>query len=425
MKANKKKSKKSKKSLNDENTMIKSNNSKYIDSDEIILGNFEDVPKHFQQNVDIKTGYRLNCNTLYKATKSLFILHNESVNIWSHLLGAIFFIFLIWYTSHFITNYKTQFNKVELSLFEMEKDFSKLPDNIEDNLLNSLIKNFNRFNNGFKTLKSGINNLYESSFILLNDTYEKIISRINNMTTNIQIFFDSFNLKFLVLREKVLDLIELEKFNDNPNNINIPKNLERWPLFVFLVSAILCLSFSSIFHLTNVVSYNYHRILSRFDYGGICILITGSCYPPYYYFFYCEPTFRTFYLTFITVYGLTIFGLCLTDGYYMPEKRVIRGTMFLIFGICSGIPVIHISILGDKLKGYNTDTRFLFWYLGGITYIIGGILYITRYPEKIYSGKFDFFGGSHQLLHISVLIAAFFHYIACLDAYYSRFDHLC
>ena len=33
--------------------------------------------------------------------------------------------------------------------------------------------------------------------------------------------------------------------------------------------------------------------------------------------------------------------------------------------------------------------------------------------------------SGNSLLHISVLIAAFFHYIGCLDAYYSRFDHLC
>lgn len=415
---------KKKKFKNGEHYKKKSNKPKYIDSDEIILGYYEDAPIQTQQNVDIKTGYRLNCNTLYKATKSLFMLHNESVNVWSHLFGAIFFIFLILYTSYFITNYKTQFNRVKLCLLEMEKDFTKLPDNIEDSLFNSLINNFNIFNNGFKTLKSGINALYESSFIILNDNYEKIISRINNMAINAQIFFDSFNLKFLSLREKFLDLVKLEKTKDITNDINMPKNLARWPLFVFLVSAILCLSFSSIFHLLGVISFNCHRILSRFDYGGISLLITGSCYPPYYYFFYYEPKIRTFYLIFITVFGLITFGLCLSNGCNMPEKRILKGILFLIFGICSGIPVIHMALLGDKLKGYNSETRYLFWYLGGIIYIIGGVLYITRFPEIKYSGKFDLFGSSHQILHISVLIAAFLHYIACLDAYYSRFDHL-
>jgi len=30
--------------------------------------------------------------------KSLFMLHNESVNVWSHLFGVSLFIFLIFYT---------------------------------------------------------------------------------------------------------------------------------------------------------------------------------------------------------------------------------------------------------------------------------------------------------------------------------------
>ena len=55
--------------------------------------------------------------------------------------------------------------------------------------------------------------------------------------------------------------------------------------FCFLFSAIICLSFSAFFHLVGNISTSHHRILSRFDYGGVCLLITGSCYPPYYYFF--------------------------------------------------------------------------------------------------------------------------------------------
>lgn len=36
----------------------------------------------------------------------LFVLHNESVNIWSHLLGSAFIIFLIVYTTIYITKSK-------------------------------------------------------------------------------------------------------------------------------------------------------------------------------------------------------------------------------------------------------------------------------------------------------------------------------
>ena len=419
------------KTTNNEEKELLNFKSKSIENNGIILGNFEDIPKYFQHNEYIKKGYRLNCNSVLKAFKSIFFLHNETVNIWSHLLGAIFFIFLIWYTSIFITNYKTLLKYVKQNLNDIEKIYKNIPNNVNDNMFSSLINNFNVFKYDFKYLKIDINNLYKSSFVALNDSYTRIISTIDTTSSNLQTFYNSFSEKFIELREKLLDLMELEYIplerNNTQNSFSSrpPKRLRTWPLFIFLSSAIFCLSFSSIFHCIGNISPNFHRILSRFDYGGVCLLITGSCYPPYYYFFHCENKLKVFYLSFITVFGLTIFGLCLTNGFNLPNKRVLRGSSFLIFGISSGIPIIHMAVLGKNLSGYNNDTRFLFWYLGGITYIFGAILYLIRFPEKLFPGKFDFFGSSHQLLHISVLIAVIFHYIACLDAYYARFNNLC
>ena len=234
-----------------------------------------------------------------------------------------------------------------------------------------------------------------------------------------------------ISREKFLDLMELENIyfgkNETFDNYHkrYPKKLRRWPLCIFLISAILCLSFSTTFHLIGCISKKYHTILSRFDYGGISLLVSGSCFPPYYYFFYCETKFRLFYLMFISTFGLITFFLSLTNNFNSPKMREFRGKLFIIFGLCAGIPVIHMKLAGNKLRGYNPDIRFLFWYLGGITYIIGGIIYITRFPERKYPGKFDFFGSSHQLFHIFVVLAAYFHYLGSLDAYYSRFDNLC
>jgi len=47
------------------------------------------------------TGYRINFNTFPRILRSLFMLHNESVNVWSHLLGVLLFIGLIFHTFHF------------------------------------------------------------------------------------------------------------------------------------------------------------------------------------------------------------------------------------------------------------------------------------------------------------------------------------
>ena len=108
-----------------ENTSLKNE-----ERNEITLVNFEDVPKYLQQNEYIKKGYRINCNSMSSALKSLFFLHNESVNVCSHLLGAIFFLFLILFTSYFITNYKTQLKNVKICLNEIEKENKNLTNKI-------------------------------------------------------------------------------------------------------------------------------------------------------------------------------------------------------------------------------------------------------------------------------------------------------
>lgn len=47
---------------------------------------------HGLDNVHIQHGYRKNFDTLGKIMRSIFMLHNETVNIWTHLLGGILFI---------------------------------------------------------------------------------------------------------------------------------------------------------------------------------------------------------------------------------------------------------------------------------------------------------------------------------------------
>ena len=47
------------------------------------------------------------------------------------------------------------------------------------------------------------------------------------------------------------------------------------------------------------------------------------------------------------------------------------------------------------------------WLGGGILYAIGAILYAVKFPEKVFPGKFDIWGNSHQLFHAFVLAAAF------------------
>ncbi|KAM0807173.1 hypothetical protein AB5N19_07512 [Seiridium cardinale] len=52
---------------------------------------WDDLPSWRRDNVYILSGYRSVSNSYLGSIKSLFWLHNESVNIWTHLLGSLVF----------------------------------------------------------------------------------------------------------------------------------------------------------------------------------------------------------------------------------------------------------------------------------------------------------------------------------------------
>ena len=50
---------------------------------------WNDLPQWMRDNHYIHSGYRPASNSYQKSASSILHLHNESVNIWSHLLGAV------------------------------------------------------------------------------------------------------------------------------------------------------------------------------------------------------------------------------------------------------------------------------------------------------------------------------------------------
>ena len=78
----------------------------------------------------------------------------------------------------------------------------------------------------------------------------------------------------------------------------------------------------------------------------------------------------------------------------------------------------------EQFKSMLANNILLNWYLGGISYIIGALFYILRFPEKKFPGRFDYFGASHQIFHVLVFFGALFHFLGSLEAYNYRFRNL-
>lgn len=91
-----------------------------------------------------------------------------------------------------------------------------------------------------------------------------------------------------------LDVIEtMTKGHPDIDDVDSYLNyVSKWPLFIHLVSAALCLGMSAVFHLFFVYSPEACLLLSKLDYTGITILIFGSTVPAIQYMFACSAVSR-------------------------------------------------------------------------------------------------------------------------------------
>jgi hypothetical protein len=69
------------------------------------VGTIKHAPHFMIDNEYLLTGYRINFNTNFRILRSLCKLHNETVNVWSHIMGVTFFIALLIWTLVFINAY--------------------------------------------------------------------------------------------------------------------------------------------------------------------------------------------------------------------------------------------------------------------------------------------------------------------------------
>jgi channel protein (hemolysin III family) len=253
--------------------------------------------------------------------------------------------------------------------------------------------------------------------------------KINNITLSISDYINNIYELLLTIRDKLLDLMEIEQIPlVQIGNTNT--QIKRWPLFVMLSTAIVCLSLSATFHLFQTHSKTVNTITSRLDYAGISILIAGSCYPPYFYFFQCETFIRNAYLTFISVFAISVFLYSLTSDFHLPERRTLRGSLFLALGLSAAIPIFHLIFFRSTVRGFDTMPRLTFWYIGGISYVSGALMYIKRIPERypditindcfnafIYPSRFNISNLSHKFGYVSLDIfdEGIIHNI-CIDA---------
>jgi len=185
-----------------------------------------------------------------------------------------------------------------------------------------------------------------------------------------------------------------------------------WDYCMFLVfygSALACFFWSSLYHLMGCCTYDSHAKLYRCDIMGILSLIGGSYIPAIYYYFQCQPQWRTLYCTIIST-----LLLLLVFSFQCPACQSRRFHSLRVAGLVttvgfSIVPAFHwiVFLHGRTFPSIALSTfllplcSMLGWYL------LGFVFYSQRIPERFAPGTFDFIFQSHNFWHCFVFLATY------------------
>ncbi|XP_078177575.1 heptahelical transmembrane protein ADIPOR3-like isoform X2 [Carex rostrata] len=351
------------------------------------LVEYNSLPAYLKDNEYILRYYRSEW-PIRQTLLSIFTIHNETLNVWTHLIGFFLFLALTIYTATQVPKVPDVLRKADLQWVQSElmaclpslphlSDLNKLKEEIRNSLSSiDMLPSISRWR------------LLE---LLSSCMPHRFTSNSNHTNINIR------------------------SMKDDMENMIAPamvRPIARWPFYAFLGGAMFCLLASSTCHLLSCHSRRVAYIMLRLDYAGIAALISTSFYPPVYYSFMCHPVFCNLYLTMITILGVATVAFSLLPVFQSPEFRTLRASLFFGMGLSGVIPVLHKLVLfWHRPEALHTTGYEV---LMGLLYGLGALVYATRIPERWMPGKFDLAGHSHQLFHVLVVAGAYTHYHAGL-----------
>jgi adiponectin receptor len=169
---------------------------------------------------------------------------------------------------------------------------------------------------------------------------------------------------------------------------------------VFFVGAVFCMGVSATYHAFICHSEAICKLLAKLDYVGVIVLIVTSYIPWLHFAFYCNTSVKLGYIFILLLLGALCISVVVKDEFREPSYRWIRFGLFCCLGLAGLIPGIHSVLFHDLLEVVS----FPIWLICmAVLYIIGGLAYAVRVPERLWPGKFDIWLQSHQIMHVCVV----------------------
>lgn len=176
--------------------------------------------------------------------------------------------------------------------------------------------------------------------------------------------------------------------------------LDRYTVSLYYVAAAACFLLSATYHLFLTHSVKAYRALRMADHQGILLLICASYIPAIGIGYQCHWRMAIRFLWINAVfYVLAVVGLWYAHRYGYVTFRNITFLGYTCWGL---LPLAVGLTLQLEHAAWLLRHAFMMWSIYGI----GFALYVTRFPEKVWVGKFDLWFSSHQLFHIATIAAS-------------------
>lgn len=348
---------------------------------------FHASPPWMQDNQYILDGYRVAVPSKRFAFLTIFRVHNETMNIWTHLVG---FLMFVWFTVLFAS----EIGAVKMAA--MPAGWHALLPRLDRAVL-------------LECLQAPA----------VGATAQLAAARTAAMQA-LEAQAGSLSDRFVHLHETLSETLkhDAEAVNSLIQHVHThlyPTELAaRWPFYVFLVGAMVCLLASTVCHTMHCISQRFSSLIWRLDYVGIVALISCSYFPVIHYCFQCLPTIRAVYLGTVVVLASGCILVSSVEVFQENKYMPFRAAVFTGLGVFGFVPVIHQSFFTwDHMP---TPVRIAMGHLlvMGACYLTGVALFVLRFPERLSPGRFDLWLHSHNLFHMLVVAGAVLHYHASL-----------
>ncbi|GAB7342121.1 hypothetical protein MBLNU457_g0390t2 [Dothideomycetes sp. NU457] len=196
-----------------------------------------------------------------------------------------------------------------------------------------------------------------------------------------------------------------------------PADVAVFAVYLFGVAG--CYTLSAAFHTLMSHSREGSLFGLKLDFQGIILLIWSATVPAVHFTWYFEPGLRDLYWSLITFCAVLASIVTFTPAFIKPASKPLRVGTYGPLALSSLLSVVH----GVNAHGWTEQSRrFPMWGIGLtiVFNLFGAVVYTYRFPERWFRGTFDIFGASHQLMHVSVVIAS----LAWLAGLLQAFDNV-